>query len=190
MLSPVIRMRLRQFFVLLIVMFVPFGSALAFDPFEAFRPNTFEYDESLAKPWNEQSVLPPAIDTQALRALRLDRGPLGATLYVDENSLSVNEEDAVVRFWFLIESDGKYGSVNYQGLRCGTREFKIYAYASAADLTKVVPVENPVWRPIRQNVRDPQHEMAEDYFCSGVLPRKPREIQRALRGHSRQGLSF
>jgi hypothetical protein len=188
--NAVMCMRFPRILIGLLWLLAPLSSALAFDPFEAFRPNTFEYDESLAKPWLEQSVTPPAIDLAALRPLQLDRGPLGATLYIDENSLDVNAEDAVVRFWFLLQSDGKYGSVNYEGFRCGTREFKIYAYANAADLTRVTPVENPVWRPIRQNVRDPRHEMAEEYFCSGVLPRKPREIVRSLRGFGRQSTTF
>ena len=146
----------------------------------------FDYDEDLAEQWKEQTTKIPTLNMDALRPLTIDHGPIGATVYVDDSTVEVNSADRVVRYWMVLKNkDGGFGTMNYEGLRCATNEYKIYGYTSARRPSLVKRVKTPKWRPIRKHTRDPHFEMARDYFCSDTLARQIRVIVQALKGYSR-----
>ncbi|OOZ51161.1 hypothetical protein BOW39_00720 [Solemya velum gill symbiont] len=158
------------------------------DLYEQFRSENeryeFEFDESLVEQWKEQVKDVPKLNLKKLRELDIDHGPVGAAVYVDESSLTVNEKDRMVRYWMVMKTgSGRYGSMSYEGIRCGTGQYKNYAYTSARDPDNIRPIKSPKWREIRQNTRDPRHEMARDYFCAGVIPRTQAGVIKAVRGH-------
>jgi hypothetical protein len=158
------------------------------DPYEQFRSenerNEFEFDETLVEQWKEQVKDIPKLNLKTLRELNIDHGPVGASVFVDESSLEVNEKDRVVRYWMVMKTgSGRYGSMSYEGIRCGTGQYKNYAYASARKPDDIRPIKSPKWRDIRQHTRDPRFEMARDYFCADVIPRTQEGVLKAVRGY-------
>ena len=178
--------------LLIITLFFIFcGSSVArdvTDPYEQFRDennrNEFEFDETLVEPWKERVTKIPVLNVDQLQKVDIDHGPIGADVYIDLSTVEVFKDDRVVRYWMVLQSgSGRYGSMSYEGIRCGTQEYKIYGHTSARRTSLIRPVKRPSWRPIKNNTRDPHHELSRDFFCSGVIPRTQRGVLTALKGH-------
>lgn len=157
------------------------------DPYEDFRAELdkqeFTYDETLGPQWKEKNVNAPPVAMDKLRKLNIDHGPRDATILIDPTTLNIDKGDRVTRYWVVIEKNGRPGSVNYEGLRCATREYKSLAYASPRKPEKIKPLGKPQWRPINHaGSNDFHRELAEDYLCSGTRARDRRAIMAALGG--------
>ena len=87
----------------------------------AFK-DEFESD----KPWVEQlTQLPAYPDEKNLMAF--DAGAVSGNKYfVDTTSIKIGE-DGVIRFSLVIKSSAGALNVSYEGIRCATRERKVYA---------------------------------------------------------------
>ena len=87
----------------------------------AFK-DEFESD----KPWVEQlTQLPAYPDEKNLMAF--DAGAVSDNQYfVDTTSIKIGE-DGVIRFSLVIKSSAGALNVSYEGIRCATRERKVYA---------------------------------------------------------------
>ena len=112
---------------------VPLHAEDVTDPYDRFRGESdrdrFEFDDSGMQPWREQQEEIPPVSLQALQQVRIDHGPIGATVHIDTQSIRVSNSDRMVRYWVAIKSGGAVSSLNYEGLRCGKGEYKAYAYA-------------------------------------------------------------
>ncbi len=153
------------------------------DPFD-MTPQENDYDESLDKPWQEDLVnqLPPPSD-ESLLEIQIDHPPIGFKLFLDEESLQVSNSDSVIRYWLVLKA-GKSRNVQYEGINCSTREYKIYAFENKWDKSKVKL--NPVakWEPIDITGHNQfREEMRQFYFCNQVLPRKREDILRRVKGY-------
>jgi hypothetical protein len=83
------------------------------------------------------------------------------TFFVDGDSLSVGE-DGVVRYALVARSAEGADTVTYEGMRCKTQEFRIYATGSQGGWTRV---DKP-WRPIQLPHVQPWEEVLyREYFC-------------------------
>jgi hypothetical protein len=106
--------------------------------------------------------------------------------FVDPAALTVGT-DGIIRFTVVIRGDGDASNVSYEGIRCKTRERKVYAYGRADGTWN--PVRGPVW----MKIGGPDHEgyrfaLYEYYFCpSRQSIATAREGVEALRrgGHPR-----
>jgi hypothetical protein len=182
---------MRLFLFLLLV--VPMPNLYAddeTDPYDRFRSenerDTFNFDDSLVAPWKEQRDAIPAVSLQALKKLTIDRGPIDASLYLDQDSIQVNKKDRVVRYWIAIKSGKRISSLNYEGLRCSTGEYRSYAYASPQNSTQIMHLKNSRWKPIRpEGSRDYHRELAKNYLCSTGVPRTLDGIKASLGGSYR-----
>lgn len=158
------------------------------DPYDHLRGENdrdkFDFDDSLVAPWKEQKGAIPAVSLQSLKKLSIDHGPIDALLYIDQDSIRVNKKDRVVRYWIAIKSGKRISSLNYEGLRCSTDEYRSYAYASPQSSTQIVPLKNSRWRSIRpEGSRDYHRELANNYLCSTGVPRTLEGIRASLGGN-------
>lgn len=158
------------------------------DPYDRFRGDSdrdrFDFDDSRRQPWVEQQGEIPPVSLQALKQVQIDHGPISATVHIDTESIRINNSDGMVRYWVAIKSGGAVSSLNYEGLHCAKDEYKAYAYASPRSSTRVMPLKNPRWRPVRHSgSRDFHYELAKNYLCtSSGGPRTLDGIMASLQG--------
>ena len=85
--------------------------------------------EFIGKEWQEgKANIPELPDDNAWAAVEMDALPKSQQLYLALDSVSVSKRDWVTRFWLLIRSRGGAYNAMYEAIRCGSDEFKTYAY--------------------------------------------------------------
>lgn len=99
---------------------------------------------------------------------------------VDLNALTVGE-DGVVRYVLLAESAEGARNVSFEGMRCESREYRIYATGRRDGTWS--KSRNERWERIRDAVSNRQHAaLFLEYFCpGGVIVRHAEEAREALR---------
>lgn len=132
------------------------------------------------KPWAEQAVnlpLPPKAESLLYFV------PSEATanrFAIDPASVSVGE-DGVVRYTLVVQTAGGARNVTYEGMRCQTREYRLYASGRLDGSWS--PSRNREWVRIRNLVANRQHAaLFLEYFCpGGVIVDSATEALAALR---------
>lgn len=103
-------------------------------------------------------------------------------VYMDEKSLSLGE-DGVARFTLVVESPSKVRNVFHEGLRCDTREYKIYAFGTSDNLFE--PMKQPRWERIPHHVINAyRSQLLHHYVCdpdSLATALGPKELIRRLK---------
>lgn len=173
----------KRFFFARLLLFMALSTAIY--PLHAKRdqygtePEYFDFDESKVEKWKESEIsLPSYPKDENLLAV-----PLLATdtlkIYIDRASLS-RGADRVARFSLVVESPSGARSVFYDGLRCETREYKIYAIGSPEQV--FAPVKNAVWRQIpRPAINAFRYHLYHHYICDAhASARTPEDIVRLL----------
>lgn len=85
--------------------------------------------------------------------------------FVDASSLTVGP-DGVVRYVLVIQSAGGVRNVSFEGLRCETRERRVYAFGRLDGTWSKSRNEN--WQRIRDVPANRHHAaLFYDYFCPG-----------------------
>ncbi|WP_254431960.1 CNP1-like family protein [Azonexus fungiphilus] len=134
--------------------------------------------------WQEQAVsMPPAPRREALLPFYVS-ATTSNRFFVDSASLTV-DGDGVVRYVLLVETAGGAVNTTFEGMRCETRERKIYATGRRdGSWTKS---RNEAWEKIRDIAPNRQHAaLFIEHFCpGGVIVRHAGEALEALRrgGH-------
>lgn len=175
--------------VLLVILSLP-ATALA-KPIDWEEPE-FRYDDSRDMPWiEEETEIAPVPDLVDLQHLRIDGLPPGMKLHLDTKGLTVDPKDQVIRLWVFVRSDGGANNGTYEGYRCVTREYKIYAYATPRRKPPVSLAKGSVWRAATDN-RSSLYRKAlmQDYLCELRGPRRPNEIHQAVRAGKPRGSLF
>ncbi|HEX5093964.1 MAG TPA: CNP1-like family protein [Burkholderiales bacterium] len=133
--------------------------------------------------WREREVVLPAYPANE----RLMPFYVSATnpfsFFVDRASVSV-DKDGVVRYTLVARSPEGADTVTYEGMRCSTREFRIYATGSAGRWTLV---DRP-WRAILLPRVQPWEEaLYGEYFCplGDVIPDAATGIRALSKGTER-----
>jgi hypothetical protein len=133
-------------------------------PAHAARFSLFEDEfEEEKKPWDELQAQLPAYPNLA-EALAFEVPPLRpAQFFIDPKSISIGA-DGVVRYSLIIKSGSGSLQVSYEGIRCETREKKLYAFGrKQGDWSRNRFAK---WEEIPSNTRDPQHNfLYNDFFC-------------------------
>jgi len=156
------------------------------DPYDAFRNDNergeFNYEDS-GNQWKEQRVDIKPVDLEKLKKLNIDHGPIGVDLLLDSSSIRSDKKDRVVRYWVVMKNNERISSMLYEGLRCGTGEYKTYANASPRNPDVVRPMGRSSWRQIRGEAhRDYHSELASTYLCAGSITKTVKAIQASLQG--------
>jgi hypothetical protein len=137
----------------------------------------FEFDNE--KPWVElQARLPAFPDLDAALPFFVSAAS-DNRFFIDPASLSVGEDD-VVRYTLIVRSPAGATNITFEGIRCRTREFKIYAFGRNGEWSRNRYAQ---WAPIRYQDRNRQHHVLYfDFFCpGGIIARDAAEIVFALK---------
>lgn len=160
-----------------------------YDNIRYSRGETFNYDDSKDKPWQEEKLeIPPPPRDRDLIEVHIDSVGDSFTVWVDTKSLSIGKEDRVIRYWLVLRSKTGANNSMYEALRCKTKEYKTYAFANQKEGGKIDEMKNPKWLPTKAT-RGFQfrQELQEGYFCSFGADKTRDEIVKALeeanRGH-------
>ncbi len=130
--------------------------------------------------WKEGQVkLPPYPEDGDLIEFEVDAGNPRFEYFLDEKSLSVGE-DEVVRYTLVVRSNTGAKNIFYEGIRCGAKQYKTYAYGSKG---KFRESRNPQWRPIRSGGLMPYRaDLLDHYLCRDAFPRTPEGAIDAIEG--------
>jgi hypothetical protein len=153
------------------------GIAYAFDPLE--ENDKIDFVESTEE-WQEKVVsIPETYDPEDLQHFTLNGDHDQFTYAIERKSLRTGE-DGVTRFVVVIRS--KQGAVNssYEGLRCGHRAYKIYAYGSDQGLTPFTGID---WQTLSKDANDYRATLYEDLICNLLTgqPNPPDSVFQAMR---------
>ena len=110
------------------------------------EPIEWRHIDEEKDPWQEQQGELPAYPEKG-NLLEVDAGTEGLqyTVYVDKPSL-VRRDDGVVRYSVVLVSSTGVWNVSNEGLHCGEKMFRRYAYGVDG---KWQPVADPTWRTLR-----------------------------------------
>ncbi len=125
--------------------------------------------------WEEGSTkIPPYPEDDNLLEFIVDASEDRFEYFIDTSSISVGENDSVIRYTLVISSTTGAKNVFYEGMRCDSAEYKIYAFGTGDG--KLKPFREPEWRPI-QNLRHIKYrkDLLEHYLCTPPFPRDPEE---------------
>jgi hypothetical protein len=162
------------------------GLILALLPFAAVAqvlapqyPGGFKGNFEEDRPWEEQkAVRPPYPRSENLIKVYVSAAT-SFEFFVDAAAVSVGQ-DGVVRYTLIARSPSGAMNVSYEGIRCKTRERKLYAFGRGGNTWS--QARNSQWAPIigtRANRQ--QATLADDFFCQiGGTARTAEEAVRAL----------
>lgn len=116
------------------------------------------YEEE--KKWVEQEAgLPDYPNAQNL--IEFDAGAATSNrYYVDGSTLSIGK-DGVVRYVAVVKASGGASNVNFEGIRCGSRERKLYATGRSDNVWGKSRAQK--WQSIRPGSY--QAVLYKEYFC-------------------------
>jgi hypothetical protein len=123
----------------------------------------FEYDFEDEKPWVElQAQLPDYPKDEDLLPLYVSAAT-DNRFFVDGKSISIGG-DGVIRYTLVVRSSAGASNVSFEGIRCVTREHKLYAFGHAGGAWSRARFSK--WEPIRYEDRNRQHHVLyDDFFC-------------------------
>jgi hypothetical protein len=141
---------------------------------------SFDYEFEADKPWIEVAAQLPAYP----KAENLVEFTVSSVTrnrhYVDIASISVGE-DKVVRYTVVIDAAGGARNVPFEGMRCETRERRLYAYGQPdGTWTKA---RSAGWEPLKRRSLLSYHKpLFEEFFCpDGLNVRTAADAVRNLR---------
>lgn len=88
--------------------------------------------------------------------------------YIDQRSLNVTANDNVARYTIVIEPPGGLRNVFYEGIRCDTNQYKIYASALWGETLNAIP--DSEWQDIQdKGMNVYRHDLYKYFFCSNSI---------------------
>ncbi|MEW8431874.1 MAG: hypothetical protein G8D61_19275 [gamma proteobacterium symbiont of Ctena orbiculata] len=138
-------------------------------------------------PFEEASTtLPERIDLDDLQEFQVGANDPHFRYYIERGSLQTGS-DKVTRFVVVIRSHTGVINSSYEGIRCGERLFKVYAYGGAE---KLFPAVDLKWRDIpKDESTDYRATLYDDLICNLLTGRSnpPDAIFRAMSGQHTLG---
>ena len=162
-------MRLRWLCVLAAFATVPAAVAQPAGSWEA------DFDDD-TKAWKEiQAQIPPYPKEQNL--VLVEAG--GATphrFYVDTASVSLGD-DGVIRYTTIVKTAGGATNVSFEGMRCETREQKLYALGRSDGTW--ARARKPEWqRIVLRDLQPHRYTLYREFFCP--IPARPTPAKQAV----------
>jgi len=120
--------------------------------------------------WQEMDAALPAYpEKKNLLDLGIGTDDMQFTVYLDKPSLVLGE-DGVVRYTVVLVSNADVWNVSNEGLRCGEKQFRRYAYGANGEWQ---PLNNSPWSDVRGNGSNRYRQVLyADYFCNPTRPYK------------------
>lgn len=156
------------------------------DPLYDYRDDSerdeFDYDASQDIPWieNETEVLAvPKPDD--LRRIDITEIVPGMQMLIDTSRITVDPEDHIIRFWVVMRSEAGAENATFEGFRCATREYKVYAFANPQSDAPARKAKRPRWRKVNGSHHgNYRTELLKDYLCLTRSRRTAGEIRDSL----------
>ena len=143
--------------------------------------DTWEADfDDEQKSWQEvQTQIPAYPKTDTLRQVRVGHTS-SHRYYLDASSLALGK-DGVMRYSVVTKTTGGATNVSFEGIRCETRERKVYAFGHNDGTW--ARARDPKWRWIERNESPAFHyTLYRDYFCPArTIPTKPAQVIEAIK---------
>lgn len=115
------------------------------------------------KEFTEDTIkLPPYPGEAGLIEFKL-RGASRHRYFIDHDSISLGK-DRVVRYSMVIKTAGGSTNVSYEGMRCKTSEYKVYAFGSPDG--KWVEARGPKWSAVGSTAGNFHYGLWVDYLCA------------------------
>jgi hypothetical protein len=129
----------------------------------------------------EAPKLPPHPQDSALLEF-IPRRNSSFHFYVDRDSLSIGA-DRVIRYSVLARSPSGAVTVSYEGMRCKTSEYKVYALGT--DGAQWARAREVQWRKIPRMSADFRFALYKDYFCDieSIAGRNEKDLIANLKGN-------
>lgn len=126
------------------------------------------FDDPDAVKWEEDTAELPAFpEEKNLREFYVS-GATSHRFFIDEKTL-LPGKDGVVRYVLVVKTSGGSTNISFEGIRCETREFKLYA-SGRADGTWA-RMRSSDWRPIENKPVNRHHAaLSRDLFCPMGAP--------------------
>lgn len=141
-------------------------------------------EDGEAKQWQEAAVVLPAPPAEASLLPFYVSAASENRFFIDISTLSVGD-DGVVRYTLVVVSPEGGRNVSFEGMRCETRERRIYASGRADGSWSESRVKQ--WSRIRDAYGNRHYAaLFLEYFCpGGIIVRDAAEAKEALRqgGH-------
>lgn len=131
------------------------------------------------QPWKESELVLPAYPEDA-NLIEFDNGPTSRNHYfIDGNSIAVSD-DGVVRYTLVLRTQGGAKNVSFEGIRCDTKEVKLYALGRADQ--SWAKLNDPEWQRIEYNAVNPYRlVLFRNFFCAAGAIQTPDEGRSALK---------
>ncbi len=139
-----------------------------------------DLDDPDAPKWaEEEAVLPEFPQTENLLPFYVSE-MTSHRFMIDASTLRVGK-DRVVRYVLVVQTSGGATNISFEGMRCDTREFRIYA--SGHRDGRWAKARFSEWRPILNKPVNRHHAaLSRDLFCpNGLAIFTPDEGRDALR---------
>ncbi|MFP3565777.1 CNP1-like family protein [Paraburkholderia sp. SIMBA_030] len=117
---------------------------------------------------NKVDTLPPLPQDSNLLPFEVS-GNTPLQFSIDRNSVSVGS-DGVVRYTVVVTSSSGARNVNYEGIRCDTYEWRLYAGLNADHDGWDRTVENGFTRIENGALNAYQATLYQDYMCANKIP--------------------
>jgi hypothetical protein len=131
---------------------------------EAVGVHTPDYNTNYVEPeqGGEQALKLPAYPKDS-DLIEFYAGPRATNhFFIDGNSMSAGQ-DGIVRYTLVIKTSGGATDVSYEGIRCASQEFKIYATGNNGSWTINRLAD---WRPVESALINRHHAaLNHDFFC-------------------------
>ena len=112
-------------------------------------------------------VLPAYPEKKNMMDLEVATDGMQYTVYLDKPSLVLGE-DGVVRYTVVLVSASGVWNVSYEGLRCGEKQFRRFAYGIDGSWQRL---NDSPWRDVRGNGANRYRLILyKQYFCNPMQP--------------------
>jgi hypothetical protein len=132
------------------------------------------------KPWEEQQTQLPAYPKPENLARVYVSASSSFEFFVDTASINIGK-DGVVRYSLIARSPTGALNVSYEGIRCSSRERRLYAFGRRDDTWS--KARKSEWGPIFGSQANRHHAaLADEFFCPRrIIVRTAQEAVDALR---------
>jgi hypothetical protein len=153
----------RQFSLALLGLLLTVSSPARDRPFIDEPDNTIR-DDLVEKEWKEGEVeIPTHYTEKALQEFEPPHSSGNFRYYLDAGSLQTGK-DGVTRFILVIRSRNGVDNSSYEGMRCGEREYRVYAYGGKDGF---MPMPTSDWRRIKKTGHENyRHFLYNDIICN------------------------
>lgn len=138
-------------------------AVLGWTAFAAAQPKTDWEEKQEARDWKEAELKLPALPKADALIEFFVSSATSFKFFVDPLSLSVGA-DGVVRYTLVARSPSGAETVSYEGMRCKSGTYKVYAFANGGVWSR--SRGNPDWWPIEPKSVQRWHQaLRREYFC-------------------------